>query len=637
MQFRAGAMQRGGAALAADQAARDKNPLMALTALGIVYGDLGTSPLYTMQTVIDDAGGHVDSRLALGILSLIFWTLIITISLKYCGLVMRADNHGEGGILALMSLIGRNSSQRGRFLVYCGLLGAALIYGDGIITPAISVLSALSGVDVATSTLDPYVMPLAVAVLVGLFAVQRFGTARIGRFFGTVMLAWFVMIAGLGVAGICRHPAVLVALNPEFAVKLLIHKGWASFVVLGGVFLASTGGEALYADMGHIGRIPIRISWFFIVLPACVLNYAGETALLFGPMKPGDNPFFLLVPHWALYPVVVISVLATIIASQAIITGTYSLTRQAMQLGWFPGLNIRQTSDSEYGQIYVAFVNWIMMALTVLLTITFRSSDRLAGAYGTAVSTTMLLTTMLLYTAMRERWNWSNFKAIPLAGLFLLVDLAFFAANLLKIEAGGWIPLTFGALIFTCMVTWRRGVTLLKTELGKLSETPERFLRDLDAGKVPRVKGTGVFLTRADGAVPPIMARHVAQFGVLPEIAVTLTIIFEEMPRVNAKERVNVEKIAEGVWHLTVRFGFVEVPSLPLALREAHLQGCPVDVEHALYFGARDEVVRGKGSKGLSFWQHLLFGFMYRNAVHTVDRFSLPPAQVVEIGRQVEV
>ena len=612
-------------------------PVLALTALGIVYGDLGTSPLYTMQTVIEDAGGHVDPTLALGILSLIFWTLIITISLKYCVLVMRADNHGEGGILALMSLIGRNSSESGRFLVYCGLFGAALIYGDGIITPAISVLSALSGIDVATSALDSYVMPLAVVILVALFAAQRFGTAKIGRFFGPVMLIWFALIAALGVAGICRHPAVLMAINPAFGVSLLVHKGWASFVVLGGVFLATTGGEALYADMGHIGRTPIRVSWFLIVLPACVLNYAGETALLFGPMKPGANPFFLLVPQWALYPVVAVSVVATIIASQAIITGTYSLTRQAMQLGWFPGLNIRQTSDSEYGQIYVAFVNWIMMALTVLLTVTFRSSDRLAGAYGTAVSTTMLLTTLLLYTAMRERWNWPNIRAIPVAGLFLLVDLSFFAANLLKITAGGWIPLTFGAAIFICMLTWRRGVTLLKAELAKLTETPEKFLRELDEGKIPRVKGTAVFLTRADGAVPPVMARHVSQFGVLPETAVSLTIIFEEVPRVNAADRVNVEKIAAGVWHLTIRFGFVEVPSLPLALREAHLQGCPADVAHALYFGGRDEVVRGKGRKGLPAWQHLLFGFMYRNAVHTVDRFSLPPAQVVEVGRQVEV
>jgi KUP system potassium uptake protein len=618
-------------------ASRRTTPALALAALGIVYGDLGTSPLYTMQTVVGDAGGHVDPHLALGILSLIFWTLIITISLKYCVFVMRADNHGEGGILALMSLIGRNSADTGRILVYCGLFGAALIYGDGIITPAISVLSALGGVDVATKALDPYIMPLAVVILVTLFAAQRFGTASIGRFFGPIMLAWFVVIAVLGVAGIVRHPAVLVAVNPYYGLHLLATKGWASFVVLGGVFLAATGGEALYADMGHIGRNPIRFSWFTIVLPACLLNYAGETALMFGPMKAGANPFFLLVPGWALYPVVAIAVIATIIASQAIITGSFSLTRQAMQLGWFPGLRINQTSDTEYGQIYVPFVNWVMMTLTVLLTVTFRTSDRLAGAYGTAVSTTMLLTTALLYTAMRERWGWSNFRAILLAGLFLIVDLAFFAANLLKIAAGGWIPLTFGAIMFASMVTWRRGTVLLREQLAKLTEAPAPFLQKLAAGKIPRIAGTAIFLGRSNSSVPPLMTRHVAQFGVLPETAISLTINFEEIPRVAAGDRVQVEKIADGIWHITVHFGFVEVPSLPLALRQAHAQSCPVDPDKALYFGSRDDVVPAQQKNGLMTWQRLLFGFMYRNGVHTVDRFNLSPEQVVEIGRQVEI
>jgi KUP system potassium uptake protein len=617
-------------------ASRRTTPALALAALGIVYGDLGTSPLYTMQTVVDDAGGHVDPHLALGILSLIFWTLIITISLKYCVFVMRADNHGEGGILALMSLIGRNSSETGRFLVYCGLFGAALIYGDGIITPAISVLSALGGVDVATHVLDPYIMPLAVVILLALFAAQRFGTARIGGLFGPIMLVWFVVIGVLGITGILRHPAVLAAVNPYYGINLLVTKGWASFVVLGGVFLAATGGEAMYADMGHLGRNPIRSSWFMVVLPACLLNYAGETALLFGPMKPGDNPFFLLVPGWALYPVVAISVVATIIASQAIITGSFSLTRQAMQLGWFPGLNIRQTSDTEYGQIYVPFVNWVMMTLTLLLTITFQTSDRLAGAYGTAVSTTMLMTTALLYTAMRERWGWSNLRAIPVAGLFLIVDVAFFSANLLKIVAGGWIPLTFGAIIFISMVTWRRGVGLLREQLTKLTEKPEPFLRHLAEGKIPRIEGTAVFLSRSDAPVPPLMARHVAQFGGLPTTAISLTIKFEETPRVMT-ERVKVEKIADGIWHIVVHFGFVEVPNLPLALSQAKNQGCPIDLKNALYFSGRDEVVHGNNRDRLAIWQRLLFGFMYRNAVHTVDRFGLPAAQVVEIGRQLEI
>ncbi|OYV54804.1 MAG: potassium transporter Kup [Acidiphilium sp. 20-67-58] len=616
---------------------RRTTPALALAALGIVYGDLGTSPLYTMQTVVDDAGGHVDPHLALGILSLIFWTLVITISVKYCVFVMRADNHGEGGILALMSLIGRNSSETGRLLVYCGLFGAALIYGDGIITPAISVLSALGGVDVATNALDPYIMPLAVIILVSLFAAQHFGTASIGKFFGPVMLVWFIVIGLLGIIGVIHHPAVLEAINPYYAFSLLAAKGWASFVVLGGVFLAATGGEAMYADMGHLGCNPIRSSWFLIVLPACLLNYAGETALMFGPMKQGDNPFFLLVPGWALYPVVAISVVATIIASQAIITGSYSLTRQAMQLGWFPGLRIRQTSDTEYGQIYVPLVNWVMMTLTVLLTMTFQTSNRLAGAYGTAVSTTMLLTTALLYTVMRERWGWRSITAIPVAGLFLFVDLSFFTANLLKIKAGGWIPLTFGAIIFASMITWRRGTSLLREQLAKLTEKPGPFLQKLADGKISRVPGTAIFLSRTGAKVPPLMTRHVAQFGVLPEVAISLTIKFEEIPRIAPAERVQVEKVADGIWHLTVHFGFVEVPSLPLALREARTQGCPVDLDKALYFGARDDVVRAKFKNGLMIWQRLLFGFMYRNSVHTVDRFSLTPEQVVEIGRQIEI
>jgi KUP system potassium uptake protein len=618
-------------------ASQRTTPAAALAALGIVYGDLGTSPLYTMQTVISDAGGHVDPKLALGILSLIFWTLVITISVKYCLFVMRADNHGEGGILALMSLIGRNNTERGRILVMCGLFGAALIYGDGIITPAISVLSALEGVNVATASLKPYIMPLAVLILLALFAAQRFGTARIGKLFGPVMLAWFAVIGILGISGILRHPAVLAAVSPYYAVGLLAAHGFASFLVLGGVFLAVTGGEALYADMGHIGRNPIRSSWFLIVLPALLLSYAGQTALLFSPMKPGDNPFFLLVPGWGLYPMVALSVVATIIASQAIITGSFSLTRQAMQLGWFPGLHIRQTSDTQYGQIYVPFVNWTMMAFTVLLTVTFRSSDRLSGAYGTAVSTTMLLTTALLYTTMRERWGWSRVIALLVSGVFLIVDTAFFAANLLKIASGGWIPLLFGAVIFTIMITWRRGVDLVRAQLARLTEAPEPFLHRLTQGNIPRVPGTAVFLSRSAASVPPLMARHVAQFGVLPETAISLTIQFKETPRANPAERMEIVQVAKGIWHITVHFGFIEVPNLPLVLAEANQHGCPADLRDALYFGARDDVVQAQTRHRLMACRRMLFGFMYRNSVHTVDRFNLPRVQFVEVGRQVEV
>ncbi|HEY2131949.1 MAG TPA: KUP/HAK/KT family potassium transporter, partial [Acetobacteraceae bacterium] len=379
-------------------AARDDKPFTkaaSLAALGIVYGDLGTSPLYTMQTMVGSTGGHIDGADAMGILSLILWTLLITISLKYCVFVMRADNHGEGGILALMSMVGGSRGGSARLLVYFGLFGAALLYGDGVITPAISVLSALEGVKVATSALTPYVLPAAVLILLVLFASQTLGTARIGKVFGPVMLLWFAVIAVLGIAGVVHQPRVLLAIDPRHAVTFLAHHGWGSFVVLGAVFLAITGGEALYADMGHIGRSPIRVSWYGVVLPALLLSYAGQTALLLDQPNTTDNPFFLLAPSWAIYPLVGLATVATIIASQAIITGAFSLTRQAMQLGWLPGMKIRQTSAEEYGQIYVPLVNWVMMAATVLLAISFGSSDRLAGAYGTAVSTTMLLTTAL--------------------------------------------------------------------------------------------------------------------------------------------------------------------------------------------------------------------------------------------------
>jgi KUP system potassium uptake protein len=621
------------------RAARPTTGAAALAALGIVYGDLGTSPLYTLQTVVG-AAGNIDRNAALGILSLLFWALAITISVKYCLFVMRADNHGEGGILALLSLLGARAlsssgSMRGRLLIAMGLFGAALIYGDGIITPAISVLSALEGVNVATSALKPYVVPTAAAILIALFAVQTFGTARIGRVFGPVMLAWFVAIGAIGAAGTVRHPVVVAAVNPAYAIGFLIAHGLGSFAVLGGVFLAITGGEALYADMGHIGRNPIRSSWYCIVLPALLLSYAGQTALLLEQPKVSGNPFFLIVPSILIYPMVLLATVATIIASQAIITGSFSLTRQAMQLGWFPGLNIRQTSDLEYGQIYVPFVNWTMMVVTVVLAVSFGSSDRLAGAYGTAVSTTMLLTTALLYEAMRERWGWSAPLAGIVAGIFLAVDLAFFGANLLKIMAGGWIPLLMGALLFMVMTTWWRGIEALRRQLAT-TDKAEEVLRLLTSGAVPRVPGTAVFLSRAGGRVPPLVQRHVVEIGAIQQTIITMTVQFEEVPRVPLAKRVDVEHVADGFWHLTVHFGFVEVPNLQAALACARDKGCPADLGRAIYFGAHDEVVRGR-ERRLPSWRRMLFSFMYRNAVHSVDRFQLPRDRFLEVGRQIEL
>jgi len=610
----------------------------ALAALGIVYGDLGTSPLYTLQTVVEDAGGKVDAAAALGILSLIFWALIITISVKYCLFVMRADNHGEGGILALMSLLRPGAGRAAAILVAMGLFGAALIYGDGIITPAISVLSALEGVNVATDALKPYVMPCAVVILLALFAAQSIGTARIGRIFGPVMIAWFVVIGVIGLIAILRHPAVLAAVNPVHALGFLAQHGWGSFAVLGGVFLALTGGEAMYADMGHIGRNPIRLAWYCVVLPALLLSYAGQIAMLTADGSvPQGNPFFLIVPGWALYPVVALATVATIIASQAIITGAFSLTRQAVQLGWLPGLDIRQTSDREYGQIYVPFVNWTMMVLTLALTVGFASSARLAGAYGTAVSTTMLLTTVLLYAAMREVWGWSALVAIPVAGLFLVVDLAFFAANLLKIRDGGWIPLLLGLVLFLVMTTWRRGTDALQRRLSALTEKRSSFVARLKEGRIPRVPGTAVFLSRNPLPVPPLLVRHVNDLGALAESVVTLTVRFERVPRIADAERLKVEAVGEGIWNVTVRFGFVEIPNLPRALEAARGHGCEIDIEHAIYFGGHDEVVRSPRDRLLPGWRRVMFAFMYRNAVHTVDRFDLPRDRFLELGRQLEL
>ncbi|MBV8840291.1 MAG: KUP/HAK/KT family potassium transporter [Alphaproteobacteria bacterium] len=609
----------------------------ALTALGIVYGDLGTSPLYTLQSVASDLGGTLAREAALGSLSLIVWALIITISVKYCVLVMRADNHGEGGILALMSLIGAAWSRGNRALIVMGLFGAALIYGDGVITPAISVLSALEGINVATDSFKPYVLPLAVVILIALFSIQARGTAAVGKAFGPIMLAWFITIAVLGVSGIVRRPEVLRAIDPAYAVTFLLSGGIGRFAILGAIFLAITGGEALYADMGHIGRNPIRAVWYALVLPALVLSYAGQTALFLDDPSIGPNPFFKLAPSWAVLPLVALSTIATIIASQAIITGSFSLTRQAMQLGWFPGVHIRQTSSDEYGQIYVPFVNWGMMLLTVAIAIGFGSSDRLAGAYGTAVATTMLLTTLVLFAVMRRRWRWSLATAAAVAGCFLVVDAGFFGANLLKIREGGWVPLLLGIGLFIIMTTWHFGAAAVHRRMSRTSAQPAAFFRRLRSTSIPRVPGTAIFLTRLGRRIPPLIVEHAEQMGALHETLIALTVQFEEVPRLRPEHRVQVEELANGFWHVRVHYGFVEIPDLPGALRTAKAEGCPLEVERAVYFSERDEVVRRRGHGAIARWRVPLFAFMFRNSVHAADRFNIPNEQLVEISRRVEV
>jgi KUP system potassium uptake protein len=610
----------------------------ALTALGVVFGDLGTSPLYTLQTIVQAMGGRFTSESALGILSLIVWTLIITISVKYCLFVMRADNRGEGGILALMSLIGANSFAPGvKILTGMGLLGAALVYGDGVITPAISVLSALEGVNVVTTTMKPFVMPAAVVILVALFAAQRVGTEKIGQAFGPIMLVWFAVIAVLGVVAIAHHPGVLAAIDPRHAVRFLAHSGRVGFLVLGGVFLCITGGEALYADMGHFGKGPIRWSWYVIVLPALLLSYAGQVAYLIEKGTVMGNPFFQIAPPWSIYPLVMLATIATIIASQSIITGSFSMTRQAMQLGWLPGVAIRQTSDKVYGQIYVPVVNWLMMVATVGITIAFGGSDRLAGAYGTAVATTMLLTTCLLYTAMGKAWHWPPAIAITVAGLFLIVDGGFFAANLLKIADGGWLPLTLAAMLFLMMITWRTGTNAIRASFTQIPQTAEQFLRDLEAGLIPRVAGTMVFLTRSTQKVSRLIMDHVHFMGALPQHVIALSVIFEETPRVAGPACTVINKVAEGWWQVVAEFGYLEIPDLRGALERAQGIDASIDLDKAVFVASRDLVVHKPGSKVLRGGRLALFAFLYRNAVKAVDRFNLPPHNVVEIARQIEI
>jgi KUP system potassium uptake protein len=479
-------------------------------------------------------------------------------------------------------------------------------------------------------------MPIAAAILLILFVVQRFGTAAVGGAFGPLMLIWFIFIAVLGAIGIGQAPHVLVAANPRYAAVFLIHHASVSLAVLGAVFLCVTGAEAMYADMGHLGRKPIRIAWTVIVLPALLLNYAGQTAVLITDAGGSDNPFFKLAPSWALYPTVALSTLATVIASQAIITGSFSLTRQAMQLGWLPGMQIRQTSSEEFGQVYVPFVNWLMMLGTLALTIGFANSDRLAGAYGAAVSTTMLMTTAILFRIMRVLWRWPAWAAVGLFSLFLCVDMAFFVANLTKIAEGGWIPLLFGALIFTVMTTWHTGIDAMRRRQERDVLSVAQFVRQLREHKIARIPGRAIFLTRLRGFIPPLIADHVRQMGSLYEEAIALTVQFSARPHVSASSRLRVEPLGQGFWQVTVRFGFMETPDVAQALQREKSK-CPINLDDALYFSERDHVVGRKQKPRLPAWRRELFSFLYRNSIHPADRFNFPSEHFVQISREIEI
>ena len=609
---------------------------LTLTALGIVFGDIGTSPLYTLKTVVELAGGHPDAPLALGLLSLLVWTLIIVVCLKYVVCVMRVNNDGEGGILALMSLLGVKQAKR-PVIVAVGLFGAALIYGDGAITPAISVLSALEGLKLAAPAITRYVLPVTVAVLLALFAIQPLGTARIGKLFGPVMTLWFIVIGLLGLYGVAQHPAVLAGLDPRYAIHALVSGGSTGFLLLGGVLLCVTGAEALYADMGHVGARPIRMAWFGLVLPALVLNYAGQTGLLLSGAPIADNIFYQLCPKPVLLPLILLATVATIIASQSIITGAFSMTRQAIQLGWFPRLRITQTSQEGYGQIYVGMVNWLLMLVTVGLVLAFRKSDNLAVAYGIAVSLTMLLTTVLLFIAMREIWHWSLPLAGAVAGFFAVVDAGFVLSNSMKVLHGGWVPLLLAALVWGVMAIWHRGNMAVAAVLRERTEPIDQFLQQIAARGVPRVPGTAVFLTRAMQDTPPVMLWHVKHNRALHQHLIAVTCTTQSVPYVDQANRVQFTQLAPDFWRLIGRYGFMERPDLPALLELARSQGCTLPLSDVTYYVGHESVVHRTPGPALPLWQERLYGFMLRNVPSVASFVRLPRTGVVEIGRIVEI
>jgi KUP system potassium uptake protein len=622
---------------ASRHAPSDSLPALSLAALGIVFGDIGTSPLYTLKTVLDVTGAHPGPEAILGALSLILWTLIIVTSLKYVALAMRADNEGEGGILALMALLRRMHGRQPLILIV-GLCGAALVYGDATITPAISVLSALEGLNIVAPHLERYVLPAAVVILIGLFAMQRQGTARIGQLFGPVMLIWFVVIALLGLRGIAQHPAVLWALNPAVGLRYLFSGGGVTtLLVVGGVFLCVTGAEALYADLGHFGRSPIRLAWSSLVFPALVLNYAGQAAFVLAGAPSEGNIFYHLCPASLQLPLVLLATVATVIASQAVITGAFSMTRQAIQLGLLPRLNIIQTSAAGYGQIYLPAVNALLAVATLGLAIGFGSSSNLAAAYGIAVSGTMLATTVLLFMAMREIWHWPLPVATAVTIGFAAVDGGFLSANMLKVAQGGWVPLMLGALICGVMLVWRAGNTAVQRLADEMQIPIQDIAAQIAKGVVRRVPGTAVFVARLTRDVPPLVVWYLRNIRSLQDSIVIVNVVTELIPYVADENRTEVREIAPKVWRAHIHYGFMEQPDLPALLQRAHDRGYPVDPATVTYFIGHETVVPRDDGKGLPWLVEAVFSFLLRNSSEAIQYFRLPRDRVVEIGRQFAI
>ena len=616
-------------------------PTMALAALGVVFGDIGTSPLYTMKEVF--SAGHHPLALTVanvyGILSCITWALILIVSIKYVAFIMRADNRGEGGIMALLALASRNTvrdSKKKTVIMLLGILGACMFYADGMITPAISVLSAVEGLEVAAPSLHALVVPITLVVLFGLFWAQSKGTAVVGAFFGPIMLLWFSTLGLLGAINVMHDTSILAALNPIYAFQFFISQPWIAFVALGAVVLAVTGAEALYADMGHFGRYPIRLAWFGFVFPALLLNYFGQGALILHNSAAVKSPFYLLAPEWALFPLIILATLATVIASQAVITGAFSVSRQALQLGYLPRMHIQHTSESEQGQVYMPRVNWGLMLGVMVLVIGFGSSSNLAAAYGIAVTGDMVITTLLAAVVFREIWRWSRLKTALLVSLFLIIDLAFFGANLLKIPDGGWVPLLIAAIIFGLMLTWKTGRSLLITKMRSEAMELDPFIEAVAAHPPARVPGTAVFLTPNPEGVPHAMLHNLKHNKVLHEKVVILTVKFLDVPHTNLDERVSVEAMLHEFYRLTIRYGFKDEPDIPSDLALCAPRGITFDPMDTSYFIGK-EILRAYDNSGMSILRKKLFIGLFRSAETITNQFKLPPNRVVELGSQVNL
>jgi KUP system potassium uptake protein len=622
----------------ADAGARKGALGLAIGALGVVYGDIGTSPLYAFKEAF--AGAHhvpLNHDNVLGILSLIFWALFLIVTVKYVAFIMRADNRGEGGIMALMALVRRTVPAHSRttwVLMALGMFGAALFYGDGMITPAISVLSAVEGLEVATPLFRPYIIPITIVVLTGLFLFQQLGSGHVGNLFGPVMVVWFTVLALLGIMNIAHQPSVLTALNPVYAVRFFQQDGWMGFFTLGAVFLAVTGAEALYADMGHFGKRPIRIAWLYLVFPSLVLNYLGQGALVLNRPAAIANPFFHLAPDWALYPLVALATIATVIASQAVISGAYSLTRQAIQLGYCPRLMIEHTSEREIGQVYLPWVNWGLYVAVVGLVLGFGSSSNLAAAYGIAVTGTMIVTTLLAYFVVRRIWGWSRISAGLVIGAFLLIDLSFFAANAVKVLEGGWFPLVVGVAIYTLLSTWKRGREVLFERLRPGAIALEPFIASLIAHPPLRVPGTAVFLTATREGVPHALLHNLSHNKVLHERVILLTVRAEDIPHVPDSERTDIEPLGHEFYRVTVYYGFKDEPDLPRALELT--KGLDFSLMETSFFLSRQTLVPTQ-AQGMALWREKLFAAMSRNAASATAFFKIPTNRVVELGTRIEL